>query len=144
MAKVNKKVQKKVEKYIKKLPNVTKVIAVITFLISLVGTFTVSIVLQKNDRFELIGDKVVNINVGGTYVEPNLENAIECVSFGRNVINSVAIDLDESTYDSNTSSLKEGTYYIVYKTSDFKYSSITRIRTIIVNEIDVNEDGIGD
>ena len=47
----SKKTQKKVEKYIKKLPMATKVIAVIIFLVSLVGSFGVTTILQKNDKF---------------------------------------------------------------------------------------------
>ena len=144
MAKVSKKTQKKIEKYIKKLPTATKIIAVVVFLLSLFTTLGVSMALQKNDKFELVGEKVITLNVGGSYIEPELKDAIEIISFGRNVVNSVYINEEETTYDSETSPLKEGTYYIVYMTSDLKYSSITRIRTIIVNEVEVNEDGIGD
>lgn len=140
----SKKVQKQIEKKIKKLPLATKVVAVILFLLAAVGTFGVGTILQKNDKFELIGEKVITLNVGGTYEEPELNQAIECISFGRNVIDTIYINEEQTTYDSNTSPLKEGKYYIVYQTSDFKYSSITRIRTIIVNEVEVNEDGIGE
>ena len=51
----NKKVEKKLKKYIKKFPTLTKVIAVLVFLVSLIGTFGVSFVIQKNDKFELKG-----------------------------------------------------------------------------------------
>ena len=140
----NKKVEKKFKKYIKKLPIVTKVIAVLVFLVSLVGTFGVSIVIQKNDKFELKGEKVITMYVGGSYTEPSLNDAIECISFGRNVINTVSINESETTYNKDTSPLEAGVYYIVYNTSDFKYSEITRIRKIIVNEIEVNDDVVGD
>ena len=140
----NKKVEKKFKKYIKKLPIVTKVIAVLVFLVSLVGTFGVSIVIQKNDKFELKGEKVITMYVGGSYTEPSLNDAIECISFGRNVINTVSINESETTYNKDTSPLEAGVYYIVYNTSDFKYSEITRIRKIVVNEIEVNGDVVGD
>lgn len=140
----NKKVEKKFKKYIKKLPIVTKVIAVLVFLVSLVGTFGVSIVIQKNDKFELKGEKVITMYVGGSYTEPSLNDAIECISFGRNVINTVSINESETTYNKETSPLEAGVYYIVYNTSDFKYSDITRIRKIIVNEVEVNTDVVGD
>lgn len=140
----NKKVEKKFKKYIKKLPIVTKVIAVLVFLVSLVGTFGVSIVIQKNDKFELKGEKVITMYVGGSYTEPSLNDAIECISFGRNVINTVSINESETTYNKDTSPLEAGVYYIVYNTSDFKYSDITRIRKIIVNEVEVNTDVVGD
>ena len=75
----NKKVEKKFKKYIKKLPILTKVIAVLVFLVSLVGTFGFSIVVQKNDKFELKGEKVITMYVGGSYTEPSLNDAIECI-----------------------------------------------------------------
>lgn len=144
MAKLSKSSQRKIQKQIKKLPAMTKFIAVVVFLIAAIGTFGFSHMLQKNDRFELIGEKIITMNVNGNYTEPELDKAIECISFGRNVINTVSIDKEETTYNPSESPLKEGTYYIVYKTSDFKYSSIVRMRTIIVNLVEPNEDGIGD
>ena len=140
----NKKIKKKLNKYIKKLPTLTKVIAVLVFLVSLIGTFGVSFVIQKNDKFELKGEKVITMYVGGSYTEPSLNDAIECISFGRNVINTVSINESETTYNKDTSPLEAGVYYIVYNTSDFKYSEITRIRKIVVNEIEVNDDVVGD
>ena len=140
----NKKVEKKLKKYIKNLPVLTKVIAVIVFLVSLVGAFGVSFVIQKNDKFELKGEKVITMYVGGSYTEPSLNDAVECISFGRNVINTVNINESETTYNEETSPLEAGVYYIVYNTSDFKYSEITRIRKIIVNEVEVNTDVVGD
>ena len=142
--KTQKKVEKKIKKYIKKLPMATKVIAVIVFLVSLVGSFGVTTILQKNDKFELKGEKVVTMYVGGSYTEPGINDAVECISFGRNVISSVTINVSETTYNKETSPLEAGTYYIVYNTSDFKYSEITRIRTIVAIEEEVNEDGVGE
>lgn len=140
----NKKVKKEVKKYLKKLPLVTKVVAVIIFLVATVCSFGVTYFLQKGDKFELVGEKTITMNVGGNYSEPKIDEAIECISFGRNVIDTVSIDESETTYDPLVSPTKEGTYYIVYETSDFKYSSITRIRTIVVNLVEENEDGIGE
>ena len=88
--------------------------------------------------------KVITMYVGGSYTEPSLNDAIECISFGRNVINTVSINESETTYNKDTSPLEAGVYYIVYNTSDFKYSDITRIRKIIVNEVEVNTDVVGD
>lgn len=140
----NKKVEKKLKKYIKKLPILTKVIAVLVFLVSLIGTFGISFIIQKDDKFELKGEKVITMYVGGSYTEPSLNDAVECISFGRNVINTVSINESETTYNKDTSPLEAGVYYIVYNTSDFKYSEITRIRKIVVNEVEVNDDVVGD
>lgn len=139
-----KRTEKKIRNYIKKLPGITKFIAVVVFLIAALGTFGASYMLQKNDKFELKGEKIITMNVGGGYVEPELKDAIECISFGRDVINTVTINYENTTYDPIESPKKEGVYYIEYQTSDFKYSSFVRIRKIVVNAIEISEDGIGD
>lgn len=138
------KTQKSIEKEIKKMHPLTKFIAAVSFIVALVVAFSASYFIQKNDKFELIGEQTITMNVGGKYIEPSLNDAIVCVSFGRNVNSSVTINNQESTYDPTTSPTVAGTYYIVYQTSDFKFKDITRIRKIVVNEIDINEDGIGD
>ena len=80
----NKKVEKKLKKYIKKLPTLTKVIAVLVFLVSLIGTFGVSFVIQKDDKFELKGEKVITMYVGGSVAHDgawNLEDSQEFNSY---------------------------------------------------------------
>ncbi len=141
---MNKKTQKKIEKKIKKTHPLTKAIVALCFLVSLAGSFFVSWTMQKDDCFVLIGESVVTMNVGGTYVEPDRKDAIKCVFFGRDVSSSVRINEEETTYDPARSPEKEGTYYIVYEVDNFKYSGILRIRTIKVAAVDTNEDGIGD
>lgn len=136
------KLKKQVEKGLKNLHPLTQFVMAIVFVVSVLGTFVVSLVLQKDDTFELIGEDTITLNVGGTYVEPSLEDAIKCVSFGRDITSNVIINEEESTYDPNISPNSAGTYYIVYETTDFKYSGIYRIRTIVVNEVETNEDGI--
>jgi len=139
-----KSTEKKIRNYFKKLPGLTKFIAVVVFLIAALGTFGTSYILQRNDKFELKGEKTITMNVGGSYIEPKLKDAIECISFGRDVINTVSINEENTTYDPIESPKKEGVYYIEYHTSDFKYSSYVRIRKIVVNAVEPNEDGIGD
>ena len=144
MAKTNKKTQKIVKKELKKMPSSLKIVAALVFIFASVGAFLTSYMMQKNDCFELIGDQVVTMYIGGSYQEPEVKEAIKCISFGMDATSSVYINEEETTYDPNTSVNNEGTYYIVYQTTNFKYSSITRIRTIIVNVVDENEDGIGE
>ncbi len=136
----SRKAQKKVEKYIKKLPLGSKVIATLSLIIALLASFVITLTIQKNDCFELVGEKKITLFVGGSYHEPEINEAINIIAFGKDASSSVYINLDESTYDEDNSILKAGTYYIVYETSNFKYSSIKRIRTIEVNEIDIRED----
>lgn len=138
------KTQKKIEKNIKNMHPITKFIASITFIIALVTSFIITHSMQKNDRFELIGKQTITMNVNSTYEEPSLKDAIVCISFGQDALNSIIINEQETTYDPQTSPKTAGTYYIVYQSSNFKFKDITRIRTIVVNEIEINEDGLGE
>ena len=139
MANVSKKTQKKIIKYIKKLPNVTKIIAVVVLLISLALSFSISLFLQRNDKFELKGEKTITLFVNEKYKEPEISDAIECISFGQDITSKVYINLEETTFNEE-SLLKAGKYYIVYEVDSFKYSSIQRIREIVVNEVEISED----
>ena len=141
---MGKKVSTQVKKQIKKLHPLTKVIMVIVLIASFAGSFFFMTNIQKNDLFELKGEKVINIFINENYQEPKLNEAVVCISLGKNVIDSVNINQELTTYDPLTSTSVPGTYYIVYNSSNFKYSSINRIRTIIVHEIDINEDGLGE
>lgn len=141
--KLEKEVKKQAKKEIKKTHPLTIFISILVFLIAFVSTFVGTRYLQKNDCFELIGDKTVNIFVNNNYEEPELSSSVKCISFGQNRLTSVYIDEQETTFN-DSSCKEEGIYYIVYKTTDFKYKNITRIRTIVVSVLDPNEDGIGD
>lgn len=138
------KTNKKIKKKIKKWSLLTKFIASFSFVIALLITFIGSYKLQENDKFELNGNKTITMNVGSSYTEPDINKAITCICFGKNVSDTISINLEQTTYDPNVSPNKEGIYYIVYQTSNFKFKDITRIRTIIINEVEINEDGIGD
>ena len=143
MAKISKRQQKKITKYIKKLPKSTKIISLIVFIIMLVSSLSVTLLVQKNDKFEINGPKVVSLFKGESYVEPKIDDAITCISFGRNVTSKAFINEEETTFNKDTSINEVGTYYIVYEVDDFKYSSIKRIRTIVIYENEVNEDEVG-
>lgn len=141
---ISKKSQKAAKKWFKNLHPTTKFLMILVLIGSIAAAFLVGNILQKNDQFTLIGETTININVGGSYQEPELNDAVKCVVFGSDISASVTINEEESTYDPLTSINTPGIYYIVYETTNFKFSKIKRIRTIIVNEVEINEDGIGD
>ena len=88
----NKKVEKKLKKYIKKLPILTKVIAVLVFLVSLIGTFGVSFVIQKNDKFELKGEKVDIIPYDANPAK-FIENALKCLKLWSVILTVYALQI---------------------------------------------------
>ena len=109
MAKTNKKTQKIVKKELKKMPSSLKIVAALVFIFASVGAFLTSFMMQKNDCFELIGDQVVTMYIGGSYQEPEVKEAIKCISFGIDATSSVYINEEETTYDPKTSVNNEGT-----------------------------------
>ena len=136
-----KKVVNKAEKTYKKNHPVTVLLIVIFFVIGAIGAFITCNIIQKDDTFELVGESKVTLNVGGEYVEPSLNEAIRCISFSSNAIDSVSINDEETTY-TNDSAQTEGIYYIVYQSSNFKYKNIKRIRTIVVNTVSSGDDDV--
>ena len=135
-----KKVVNKAEKTYKKNHPVTVLLIVIFFVVGAIGAFITCNIIQK-DTFELVGESKVTLNVGGEYVEPSLNEAIRCISFSSNAIDSVSINDEETTY-TNDSAQTEGIYYIVYQSSNFKYKNIKRIRTIVVNTVSSGDDDV--
>lgn len=133
-----KKVVNKAEKVYKKNHPVTVLLIVIFFIVGVVGAFVTCNILQKDDTFELVGESKITLNVGGEYVEPSLNDAVKCISFGSNTIDSVSINEEETTFTTD-STQTEGIYYIVYQSSNFKYKNIKRIRTIVVNTVSAGD-----
>lgn len=136
-----KKVVNKAEKSYKKNHPVTVLLIVIFFVVGAIGAFITCNIIQKDDTFELVGESKITLNVGGEYVEPSLNEAVRCISFSSNAIDSVSINDEETTY-TNDSAQTEGIYYIVYQSSNFKYKNIKRIRTIVVNTVSSGNDDV--
>lgn len=136
-----KKVVNKAEKAYKKNHPVTVLLIVIFFVVGAIGAFITCNIIQKDDTFELVGESKITLNVGGEYVEPSLNEAVRCISFSSNAIDSVSINDEETTY-TNDSAQTEGIYYIVYQSSNFKYKNIKRIRTIVVNTVSSGNDDV--
>lgn len=115
------KVDKQVEKVVKSTHWVTLLCVIMFLIIGIVAGFFTYQVITKEDKFQLIGDKEITINVGDTYEE----KGITIIAFGKDISDKVVIT---GTVDTTT----EGTYNIVYTVDNFKYKDVKRIRTINV------------
>ena len=92
------------------------------FLILGIGTgYLSSYILTKNDTFELIGEKYINLDLNQQYID----EGVEVISYGINLDKKVIIDSDLDTS-------KEGDYRIIYTVKSFKYKNIKRVRFIRV------------
>ena len=101
----------------------------IFILIGGVCGYFVSRKLTENDKFEIIGEKIIEVNIGESYTD---EGAI-AISFGKDVS-------DKIKTESNVDYTTEGVYYIKYSVDNLRFKGIERYRTIKV--LGGNDEGI--
>lgn len=89
------------------------------------GYFTAQKITEK-DKFVLIGEKTVEVEVGGSYQD---EGAI-VISFGKDISDKVKVD------SSNVDYTTVGEYYIKYTVDNFRFKGIERYRIIKVVEVE--------
>lgn len=123
--------QRAAEKAVKKTHIATVVLTVLFFVIGCVGGVIISMQLTKNDKFELIGDKTVFLEIGEKFVEPG----VTVISFGKDVSDKITVGGDFATMDTNL----EGVYQIVYKIDDLRWGDFQRVRTVIVGDPEKGE-----
>lgn len=92
-----------------------------------VGGFFAANLITKNDKFEIVGEKTIHLEMGETYQD---EGAV-AISFGRDISKNIKA---ENNIDYTTA----GEYYIKYTVEDIRYGNICRYRYVIVQEV-VNE-----
>lgn len=87
-------------------------------------------VFTKNDTFELIGEKNIELTVNEEYKE----QGVKIISFGKDIKDKIEIE-------SNVDTSKEGEYTVIYTVkSIFKYKDVKKVRYIsVTNGSDVNE-----
>ena len=122
-----KKKSNKAKKELKKLGFLTIVVALLLMSIGVgVGSLVVKI-STKNDCFNLIGKDEITLQLGETYVD----EGVNIISFGKDVSEDITIetnlkvDVDGKYYAEN-----EGTYYMIYKSNNFKYGTIFKVQKI--------------
>ncbi len=124
MARKEKKVYEAAEKAVKKTGPIVIVLVIIFLLIGgAAGAFAASY-LTKSDKLELLGDRVVYLEIGEEYVE----SGFVASSYGRDVTDKVVLSGD--TVDTT----KEGIYQIVYKINGLFWGEFQRVRAVIVGD----------
>ncbi len=125
--KSNKKNSKKAKKQLKKLSFGAVMIALLLLVIGAVSGFFGVKILTKNDCFILNGNDEITLQLGETY----LDEGANIVSFGKDVSEDVTIETNLKL-DSNGKYFaeSEGTYYMIYKSNNFKYGTLFKVQKI--------------
>ena len=118
-------VQKAAEKAVKKSHPATLILAILFLNVGAVAGVVLSRELTKNDKFELIGEKQVELAIGESYKEAG----VKIISFGRDISDKVAYGGDFVTMGEIP---EEGIYQIVYTVDDFRWGDYQLVRTVIV------------
>ena len=117
--------QKAAEKAVKKSHPATLILAILFLIVGAVAGVMLSRELTKNDKFELIGEKQVELAIGESYKEAG----VKIISFGRDISDKVAYGGDFVTMGEIP---EEGIYQIVYTVDDFRWGDYQLVRTVIV------------
>lgn len=120
--------KKQIEKIAKKVNPFVLLLFVIIFAGFVAGGYFLSNNMIKNDTFELIGDKTIQLSVGQTYTD----EGAKAISFGKDISHKI---VTENNIDFSTA----GNYYIKYTVDDIRFKDVVRYRTIIVVEEVGNE-----
>lgn len=114
------------EKAIKKTHSATVFLVILFLIIGIVAGVAASMLLTKNDKFVLNGEKEIHLAVGETFTDPG---ATVC-SFGRDLSGMVQVGGDRSSFDPSV----EGIYQFVYTVEDFRWGDYQLVRTVIVGD----------
>ena len=123
-------VAKAAGKAAKRLHPAALVLAVLFFIVGGVSGVIASKQITKNDRFDLNGDAVVRIQVGGEFTDAGAT----VISFGRDVSSKVEVSGDALNAD------EEGIYQLVYRVDDLRWGDYQRVRVVIVGDPEGAED----
>ncbi len=123
-------VAKAAGKAAKRLHPAALVLAVLFFIVGGVAGVIASKQITKNDRFDLNGDAVVRIQVGGEFTDAGAT----VISFGRDVSSKVEVSGDALNADEG------GIYQLVYRVDDLRWGDYQRVRVVIVGDPEGAED----
>ncbi len=122
--------KRKLKKTIKKTPKSILICFILFLVLGFLIGYVSILVLSKNDKFEINGEKTITLNLNQEYKE----EGAKAIAFGLDITDKIEID-------SNLDTTKEGEYIIIYTVkSSFKYKDIKRVRYVnVVNGGENNE-----
>ena len=115
------KIEKAVNKQ-KKAHPIAFLLVVLFLAVGAVCGYFVTKHLTRNDKFEIIGEQTITINLGEDL--PQDEGAV-AISFGRDISSRIVVE-------DNINTEKAGRYYIKYTVDDIRYNGVVKYRYIII------------
>lgn len=123
----SKKKAKKAGKQLKKLSFGAILMAILLLGVGAVGGYFGVKIMTRNDCFVLNGQDEITLQIGESYVD----EGVKIVSFGKDVSADVTVETNlKKNNDGEFYVEEEGTYYIVYKSNNFKYGTIFKVQKI--------------
>ena len=130
MARKRSSVSKTAEQAVKKSHPATVILTIVFLIVGIAAGVLVSRQITKNDKFILNGEKIVQMEVGGAFVD----EGATVISFGRDISSDVQVSGDELNAD------VEGVYQLVYTVDDLRWRDYRLVRVIIVGNPEGAED----
>lgn len=135
----SKRAQKRVEKSLKKVGFTAIILAVLFLIVGAGAGWVVTKIICKNDCFEMIGMDEISIEIGSSYVD----QGVKIVAFGKDESESVSVETNlTKNADGSYTSNEEGTFYMIYKSSCFKYGQLFKVEKIrLISFVEASEPG---
>lgn len=124
---LNKSKNKKSKKQFKKLKPATILLIVAFFALGAVCGFFGVRLLTRNDCFTILGQDEITLQLNETYKD----EGVKVVAFNKDVSKDIVIETNLlKDENGNYYAEEEATYYIIYTSKSFKYSSLFKIKKI--------------
>ena len=130
MARKRSSVSKTAEQAVKKSHPATVILTIVFLIVGIAAGVLVSSQITKNDKFILNGEKTVQMEVGGAFVD----EGATVISFGRDISSDVQVSGDELNAD------VEGVYQLVYTVDDLRWGDYRLVRVVVVGNPEGAED----
>ena len=139
--------EKSLKKWLKRLPTVTKVLTALALILGIAGGALFCTMAFRKDHFELKGQKQFSLEVATEHYVYT-EEGVEAISMGRDVSDTLKIELSDGIVDNGDGTYtiptdKAGVYTITYTVSGKKFGEerrdgtpIKRIRVFTVDEVE--------
>ena len=130
MARKRSSVSKTAEQAVKKSHPAAVILTIVFLIVGIAAGVLVSRQITKNDKFILNGEKIVQMEVGGAFVD----EGATVISFGRDISSGVQVGGDELNVQ------QEGIYQLIYTVDDIRWGEYQLVRVIIVGNPEGAED----